>query len=302
MRDLARLRNVALNYDSMKSADIIATLKPLAVPGKPYFASAGEFVVERGAQHVARRGAPLHLAVDPREVDGPHDTAVAERVGVPVGVVGVGQVTLGGGVIAHERDLGAVAAERGARQRQPACAELERSLDAVAPRPFVASVVDLVEDHHPLGGDAAHLLGGGPRGELLERRDDPVDVTCDALSRGPVGIELEPEPVGGERPLHLEVARRRHDHEPARRALPGPVRQLGARTGERERRLAGARGRDREEVGVGAGTEQLERCALPRTEGDGAHGVGVAGLGALGVVPAGCSILAGGDRPANLAD
>lgn len=44
LRDLARLRNVALNYDTMKSAEIVATLKPLAVPGKPYFASAGELV------------------------------------------------------------------------------------------------------------------------------------------------------------------------------------------------------------------------------------------------------------------
>ncbi|HCJ80729.1 MAG TPA: hypothetical protein DHV50_04355, partial [Erythrobacter sp.] len=33
MRDLARLRDVALNYDAMDSADIVAALKPLATPG-----------------------------------------------------------------------------------------------------------------------------------------------------------------------------------------------------------------------------------------------------------------------------
>lgn len=44
MRDLARVREVAVRYDTMKSADIIAALKPLAVPGNPYFGSAGEMV------------------------------------------------------------------------------------------------------------------------------------------------------------------------------------------------------------------------------------------------------------------
>lgn len=44
MRDLARVREVAVRYDTMKSADIVAALKPLAVPGNPYFGSAGEMV------------------------------------------------------------------------------------------------------------------------------------------------------------------------------------------------------------------------------------------------------------------
>lgn len=43
-RDLARLRQVSLQYDSMTSGEVIAALKPLAAPGRPYFASAGELV------------------------------------------------------------------------------------------------------------------------------------------------------------------------------------------------------------------------------------------------------------------
>lgn len=44
MRDLARLREVATGYDTMASKDVIARLRPLAEPGKPFFASAGELV------------------------------------------------------------------------------------------------------------------------------------------------------------------------------------------------------------------------------------------------------------------
>lgn len=44
MRDLAKVREIAVKYDTMKSADVIAALKPLAVPGNPYFGSAGEMV------------------------------------------------------------------------------------------------------------------------------------------------------------------------------------------------------------------------------------------------------------------
>ncbi|MDG5748744.1 tetratricopeptide repeat protein [Qipengyuania sp. XHP0207] len=44
LRDLAKVREVAIRYDSMASDEIIAALKPLAVPGSAYFASAGELV------------------------------------------------------------------------------------------------------------------------------------------------------------------------------------------------------------------------------------------------------------------
>ncbi len=44
MRDIASIREVAAAYDTMAPADVIARLKPLAVPGKPFFGSAGELV------------------------------------------------------------------------------------------------------------------------------------------------------------------------------------------------------------------------------------------------------------------
>lgn len=44
MRDLAKVREIAARYDTMDRAQVIAALKPLAVPGKPYFGSAGELL------------------------------------------------------------------------------------------------------------------------------------------------------------------------------------------------------------------------------------------------------------------
>ena len=41
-RDLATIRQVAAQFDSMPPANVVAQLRPLAVPGKPWFGSAGE--------------------------------------------------------------------------------------------------------------------------------------------------------------------------------------------------------------------------------------------------------------------
>jgi hypothetical protein len=43
-RDLATVREVAIKFDTMKPEDVIARLKPIAVPGNAYFGSAGELV------------------------------------------------------------------------------------------------------------------------------------------------------------------------------------------------------------------------------------------------------------------
>jgi hypothetical protein len=43
-RDLATVRAVAARYETMKPADVIARLKPLAVPGNAWFGPAGEMV------------------------------------------------------------------------------------------------------------------------------------------------------------------------------------------------------------------------------------------------------------------
>jgi len=44
MRDLALVRQVSLQFDTLKPDDVIARLKPLAVPGNAYYGSAGELV------------------------------------------------------------------------------------------------------------------------------------------------------------------------------------------------------------------------------------------------------------------
>ncbi len=41
-RDLALVRQTAVEFDAMKPADVVTRLKPLAVPGNPWFGSAGE--------------------------------------------------------------------------------------------------------------------------------------------------------------------------------------------------------------------------------------------------------------------
>ncbi|QGN56337.1 tetratricopeptide repeat protein [Novosphingobium sp. Gsoil 351] len=43
-RDLATIRDVAINFDGLPPETVIARLKPLAVPGNPWFGSAGELV------------------------------------------------------------------------------------------------------------------------------------------------------------------------------------------------------------------------------------------------------------------
>lgn len=44
MRDFATIRGVSATFDTLKPDDVIARLKPLAVPGNPWFGSAGELV------------------------------------------------------------------------------------------------------------------------------------------------------------------------------------------------------------------------------------------------------------------
>ena len=63
-RDLAAIRLTALQFDSMKPEEVIAKLKSLAVPGNPWFASAGELVgiayIKQGHNDLA---GPLFAAI-----------------------------------------------------------------------------------------------------------------------------------------------------------------------------------------------------------------------------------------------
>ncbi|MBO9497910.1 MAG: tetratricopeptide repeat protein [Novosphingobium sp.] len=43
-RDIALIRQVSVNYASMKPSEVVEKMKPLAKPGEPYFGSAGELL------------------------------------------------------------------------------------------------------------------------------------------------------------------------------------------------------------------------------------------------------------------
>ena len=64
LRDAARIKLARLRFDKLPPADIIARLKPLAVPGNPWFGLAGEMTalahVKAGAPEQAR---PLLIAI-----------------------------------------------------------------------------------------------------------------------------------------------------------------------------------------------------------------------------------------------
>jgi hypothetical protein len=70
-RDLAIIRQTALEYDTLAPATVIERLKPLAVSGNPWFGSAGEMV------------AIAHLKAGKPELAGPIFAAIAKDQDVP---------------------------------------------------------------------------------------------------------------------------------------------------------------------------------------------------------------------------
>lgn len=70
-RDVAAIREVAANFDAMKPEDVISRLKPLAVPGDPWFGSAGELV------------GIAYLKQGKTELAGPLFAAIAKAKDVP---------------------------------------------------------------------------------------------------------------------------------------------------------------------------------------------------------------------------
>jgi len=78
-RDLAAIRAVAANFDAMKPEDVVARLKPLAEPGKPWFGSAGELVglayLKQGKNDLA---GPLFAAIS-RDKEAPDSLRARAR-------------------------------------------------------------------------------------------------------------------------------------------------------------------------------------------------------------------------------
>ena len=89
-RDLANVRLIALRFDAMKPEDVIARLKPLAVPGNAFFPSAGELVglayMKQGHNDLA---GPLFAAIA-KEKDAPD--SLRSRVRQLAGLLGVDTV------------------------------------------------------------------------------------------------------------------------------------------------------------------------------------------------------------------
>jgi hypothetical protein len=70
-RDMATVREVAANFDAMKPEDVIVRLKPLAVPGNPWFGVAGEMV------------GIAYLKQDKKDLAGPIFAKIAEDKDMP---------------------------------------------------------------------------------------------------------------------------------------------------------------------------------------------------------------------------
>ena len=71
LRDLARIREVSVNFDERKPADVVARLKDMAVPGNPLFGSAGELI------------AMAHLEAGNRVEAGKMFAMIAKEEGLP---------------------------------------------------------------------------------------------------------------------------------------------------------------------------------------------------------------------------
>lgn len=93
-RDLATVREVSIRFDSMKPADVIAKLKPLAVPGNAFFGSAGEMT------------AMAYLEMGKPELAGPLFAQIAKDKNVPESLRGRARKMAGSlGYEAGDEDL-----------------------------------------------------------------------------------------------------------------------------------------------------------------------------------------------------
>ena len=245
--------------------------QPLALDGEGGAqALAGEVarqsVVERGLVFDAVRRRPLHAPVDAREIHRAHHAPILQGVAVAVFEVGLREIA----VVADERDRPLVRAERRPRQAEAPPRRVERLPSRVAPRAAVAGVVDLVEDRQRASDQRPQRRGR--RRHLLVRHHDAVHVRRQpAVADVPFGIEVDVQALRRVRPLELEVLRGDDHHDAANRAR----QQRASGGGQRERRLARARRRDRQEVGRRARLEARERITLPRAQpgGPAPHGV-----------------------------
>lgn len=108
LRNLALVRKIATGFDTMDKAAVVAALRPLAVPGEPFFGSAGELVamayLEQGKRNEAgalfaeiakSEDAPESLRSRSRQMAGVLGVDAIEDVDALLEAQGVGQAPAG---------------------------------------------------------------------------------------------------------------------------------------------------------------------------------------------------------------
>ena len=87
LRQLALIRKTALNFDTMQPQQVIDTLRPLAVPGNPWFGSAGEMTALAYLKMNKRREAGDMFGSINR--DAAVTESIRQRAGQMAGMLGV---------------------------------------------------------------------------------------------------------------------------------------------------------------------------------------------------------------------
>ncbi|MBU2340943.1 MAG: tetratricopeptide repeat protein [Alphaproteobacteria bacterium] len=87
LRNLALIRKVATGFDTMDKAAVVAALQPLAVPGEPFFGSAGELVAMAYLDQGKRNEAGALFAAIAKDDDVPE--SLRSRSRQMAGVLGV---------------------------------------------------------------------------------------------------------------------------------------------------------------------------------------------------------------------
>ncbi|MFN3990074.1 MAG: tetratricopeptide repeat protein [Erythrobacter sp.] len=107
LRDLALVREVAVGFDNRKPADVIARLKPVAVPGHPLFGSAGELTAMAHLEAGNRREAGALFAAIAKDEALPE--TLRSRARQMAGLLGVDAIV---DVTKLLKDEGVIASER----------------------------------------------------------------------------------------------------------------------------------------------------------------------------------------------
>ena len=112
MRDLALVRKVTLQFDKMDKSKVISTLSQLAVPGNPYFGSAGELTAMAYLEQGKKQEAGTMFAAIAK--DKTVSESIRSRSRQMAGVLGVDAIVDPQKLLAQQSGASAGAPEEGA--------------------------------------------------------------------------------------------------------------------------------------------------------------------------------------------